>query len=164
MEPLAKKKVLLEFTRVHGYLEMLSGLSKFRDIKHVERTKRELTEHGGNVEVIQVQCHTLESIFKSEGISKIDYLSIDIEGGELEVLKTINMRKANITVLTVENNYQDPKIKALMASQGYHRVFIEGADEFYIKKAFSLTFLFRVFTNKSLMGLFYRSQKAFRRR
>ena len=37
----------------------------------------------------------------------IDYLSIDIEGGEMEVLKSIDFKKYTIKVISVENNNPD---------------------------------------------------------
>ena len=64
----------------------------------------------------------------------IDYCSIDVEGSELEILKSIDFKKANIRVLTVENNYNNEEFKKYMNSQGYKLKMKLGADELYVKR------------------------------
>ena len=47
---------------------------------------------------MNVQCFPLYSILLAHGRTSIDFLSLDIEGHELQVLKTIPWNKVNITV------------------------------------------------------------------
>ena len=62
--------------------------------------------------IIYVPCFSLYTILKAININKVDYFSLDVEGGELEVLKGINFNKIKINTFSVEhNNYQDPKIQ-----------------------------------------------------
>ena len=74
-------------------------------------------------------------------VKTIDYLSIDIEGGEFEILKTIDFKNFSIKIITVENNYDDKRINDYMISKGYHKILNYKADEFYFdlkeKKLFS---------------------------
>ena len=57
-------------------------------------------------------CFSLNTILKAINVDKIDYFSLDVEGGELEVLKGIDFHKIDIATFSVEhNNYQDQKIK-----------------------------------------------------
>ena len=60
--------------------------------KIVEKTRR----------TIRMQCFPLTSIVYALGNPKIDYLSLDIEGAELEVLKTIPFDKVNIQLMSLE--------------------------------------------------------------
>ena len=60
--------------------------------KIVEKTRR----------TIKMQCFPLTSIVYALGNPKIDYLSLDIEGAELEVLKTIPFDKLNIQLMSLE--------------------------------------------------------------
>jgi Methyltransferase FkbM domain len=65
----------------------------------------------------------------------IHYVSLDVEGPELEVLKGFPFDKYQIGALTVEHNYIEPKrseIKALMESNGYKRVNTSDRDDFYL--------------------------------
>jgi FkbM family methyltransferase len=65
----------------------------------------------------------------------IHYVSMDIEGGEINALKGFPFDKYQIGALSVEHNYQEPKrseIKALMESHGYRRVHTSDRDDFYL--------------------------------
>lgn len=67
---------------------------------------------------------------------KIDYLSIDTEGSEFQILQRFDFSKYEIKIITVEHNYtnQREKISNLLASKGYKRVFKELSqqDDWYI--------------------------------
>jgi hypothetical protein len=41
--------------------------------------------------------------FKAINVKNVDYFSLDIEGGEIEVIKGLDFKKINITVLQIEN-------------------------------------------------------------
>lgn len=73
------------------------------------------------------------ALLEAHEISHIDYLSIDIEGGELEVLKGLNLSKREVRVVGVENNYPDFRIPWFMISNGYTFHSVVG-DEFYVKR------------------------------
>jgi FkbM family methyltransferase len=67
----------------------------------------------------------------------IHYVSMDIEGGEINALKGFPFDKYQIGALTVEHNYLEPKrseIKALMESHGYKRVHTSVRDDFYVPR------------------------------
>src|SRR5262245_40117190 len=66
----------------------------------------------------------------------IHYLSMDIEGGEINALKGFPFDKYQIGALTVEHNYAEPKrseIEALMKSHGYKRVNTLDRDDCYVQ-------------------------------
>ena len=50
----------------------------------------------------KVKTETLNNILKKHKIYRIDFMNIDIEGNELDVLKTINFRKIDIKVICIE--------------------------------------------------------------
>jgi len=54
---------------------------------------------------IEVQCFPLYSVLMALGNPHIDYFSLDIEGAELPVLKTLPWDKINMTLLDVEVNH-----------------------------------------------------------
>jgi FkbM family methyltransferase len=65
----------------------------------------------------------------------INFVSMDIEGGELNALKGFPFDKYQMGALAVEHNYEEPKrseIKELMKSHGYTRVHIWNHDDFYL--------------------------------
>jgi FkbM family methyltransferase len=69
---------------------------------------------------------------------EIDYLSIDTEGSELDILSTFDFQRYRFGVITVEHNYgatREP-IHQLLTSNGYERKFAEVSlfDDWYVRK------------------------------
>jgi FkbM family methyltransferase len=95
-----------EFICNTGYTEMISGIKDTFDPRHQLRLDRENKQHGSSSKIIKVETKRLETICDSHNISHIHYLSIDVEGGEFEVIKSINFDKLYIDVIGFENNYK----------------------------------------------------------
>jgi FkbM family methyltransferase len=92
-----------------------------------------------NARTIEFTTVTLADILeRAKAPRLINYVSMDIEGGELPALNGFPFDKHRIGALTVEHNYREPKrseIKALMERHGYTRVHTSGRDDFYIPSA-----------------------------
>jgi len=104
-----------------GYTEMISGIKDNFDARHLHRLQSENIHYGSTTEVIKVETKKLETILHENNISHINYLSIDVEGSEFEVIKSINFDKVFIDVIGFENNYNDvsvPIVKYLQ-SKGF---------------------------------------------
>ena len=48
----------------------------------------------------------------------IDFLSLDVEGAELEALRSIDWGAVTVRVLLVERNHRDLEIEGLLVEQG----------------------------------------------
>ena len=77
-----------------------------------------------------VNCDTLDSVLESVNANKeIDYLSIDIEGQEYNVLQCFNFDKWNIKLMTVEHNLylngpeEKNKLYELLTKNNFIRAF-----------------------------------------
>ena len=90
-----------------GYTEMLSGLKEDYDNRHYNRTLTEINYKGGATQVIKVDVKCLDTIFKENNIKYVNYLSIDVEGGEYSVIKGIDFDSVFIDIIEFENNYKD---------------------------------------------------------
>ena len=70
----------------------------------------------------------------------IDYMSVDTEGSEFDILKSLDFKKRKIKIITVEHNYHKNrgKIKNLLEKNGYSRVYKEYSkfDDWYILKGY----------------------------
>ena len=51
---------------------------------------------------VTVKCFPLNSIMEALGVSHVDYLSLDVEGPELEILRTVDFTRLRIDIMTVE--------------------------------------------------------------
>lgn len=108
-----------QFLYVNGYCEMLSGLALKYDPRHIQRIKLEAAQWGDTFELRTVSCYKLNDLLHNHGLYHIDYLSIDIEGGELDVLKSIDFATFDIDVISVEDNYGYPEIRTFLEEQGF---------------------------------------------
>jgi len=86
--------------------------------------------------IVEFTTVTLADILERANAPRfIHYMSMDIEGGEINALKGFPFDKYKIGALTVEHNYYEPKrseIKALMESHGYKRVHTLDRDDCYV--------------------------------
>jgi len=132
-----------EFVLNTGYSEMLSGIKNTYDKRHFNRLQKELEEFGGNSKIINVKTKKLETIFKENNYSHVNYLSIDVEGAEFEVIKSINFEKVFIDVISFENNYKDTSIPIIsylknknfeIIKNTHDIIMINKKSQFYKKK------------------------------
>ena len=82
--------------------------------------------HRLMVQPIRLQCFPLFSIMLALNRSTIDYLSLDVEGSELDILKTIPYRKLDIKSISVEyahvgvNGRQN--VQEFLENRGYVKI------------------------------------------
>lgn len=125
-----------DFLVIDGYPEMLSGLKNEYDERHLNRINDEIQKFGGKSTTISINTKRIETICEENNIKHINYLSIDVEGGEMKVLQSINFEKVFIDVIGFENNYHDTQnipINYLM-QYGYIKLKTHIADIFMIHK------------------------------
>lgn len=113
-----------EFLSNTGYTEMISGLKDTFDSRHLQRLTRENKKMGSNTHIIKVNTKKLETILEENNVSRVHYLSIDVEGAEFEVIKSINFDKVFIDVIGFENNYNDVSIPIIKYLEKYNFVVI----------------------------------------
>jgi FkbM family methyltransferase len=95
--------------------DLLSGISAnidvYTDIVNANKTQ------------ILVNTITLNDLLaKANAPLFIDYLSLDTEGSEFEILKSVDFQKYIFGLIDVEHNYVEPRrsqIKNLLTSNGY---------------------------------------------
>ena len=62
---------------------------------------------AGVGEVVEMQCMPIFSLLLALGNPTVDFLSLDIEGAELAVLKTLPWDKVDIELVMIEINHSD---------------------------------------------------------
>lgn len=125
---------LVEFTRIEGYSKLLSGISKEYPYEHKIRIDAEVKNLRQEICIDLIFCKKLVTVLTECGVSNIDYLSIDVEGGELSVLKSLCMEENSIRpiIISTENNYDTKDIEYYLSSFGYHKIGRIAADDFFL--------------------------------
>ena len=123
----------VEFTRIEGYSKLLSGISDQYPPEHKDRINREVQSMGQQVHVDMVPCKKLINILKECGVTHIDYLSVDVEGGEMSILKSLCMEQNSIRPVLIgcENNYRSSEVNDYLNTFGYVKVGSAGGDDFF---------------------------------
>lgn len=111
---------------------MLSTLAIHNTGLTARRLRNNAKRHGTDIREIDVECYTLTSLAKKFGIKEIDFLSVDTEGGELEILKSIDFDETPVKVVSVENNHYDREFRRFMESSGFIYVGTFRVDEIYV--------------------------------
>lgn len=99
-----------DFICNNGYTEMISGIKDTFDARHLQRLHHENAHMGSTTEIVTVPTKKLQTIFHENNITRVHYLSIDVEGAEFEVIKSIDFSKVFIDVIGFENNFHDTSI------------------------------------------------------
>jgi len=125
-----------KFLSISGGAQMLSGLLEGYDVRHLFRVINEVQSQTepGHVSIIDMTCVTLASLLEKHRVEHVDYMSLDVEGKELDILKTIDFDAVNIRCMSVENNNRAQAIEPFMISKGYAKVRDIKCDEIYYRK------------------------------
>jgi FkbM family methyltransferase len=94
-----------------------------------------IAREGGRTREIEVPVLTLDAIL--DGVTEpIDFVSIDVEGGELAVLEGFDMQRFAPRVLVIEDNSAgaDRRVPDYLAAHGYVERFRVEQNAFYIRR------------------------------
>lgn len=125
---LASRFGVAEFEIVKGGLCGWSGLADASDGRREELPEQARAR-------IAVQTRTLAAVLRECGVSAVDYLSLDVEGAELDVLTAYPFAEIPIRVIGVEDNSGTNEApRQLLRSRGYEHLARVGVDEFWRRK------------------------------
>lgn len=125
-----KSGELLDFNECES--GVLSTIAEFSDKDFFAETR----EQGTHYEVETLSL--LDLLKKYNAPKEIDYLSIDTEGSEFEILNSFDFTQYDISIITCEHNFTDDreKIFKLLTSKGYVRKYetFSACDDWYFKQ------------------------------
>ena len=129
-----------DFIDIVGYGKGLSGIVENYNLEHFERIEKETTNNKNTISKskIKVSSIPLSEVIETNKVRHISYLSIDVEGGEQDVLKSINFDSVLIDVISVENNYEDKLIKVFLSERGFKYHTKIGIDDIYLRKGLKI--------------------------
>ena len=127
----------VDFLNNTGYTNALSGVVEYYCTEHKQRITREIVQMGGSTRIEKKEMKTLTSILDEHNFPPyIELLKIDVEGGEIAVLRGIDFSKYEFGLITLEENYEHEAIacKDFLHQHGYTPFTKIGIDMFYNKK------------------------------
>ncbi len=113
-----------------GFTQM-SGLADSYDPAMLSRVRDDPRHRE---QAVTVQTRTLAGILTEIGIADPDFISLDIEGGELAALAAFPFADHHVGIWAIENNTGSGDISALMRANGYDLVEFCGPDEIYRRR------------------------------
>ena len=116
------------FIAVEAGFTQMSGLAETYDPALLTRVRNDPRHREAEIEV---ETRTIAQIFAEAGLNRADFVSLDIEGGELAALSAFPFGELPVTCWAIENNSGSGDIAALMRDRGYELIEFCGPDEIY---------------------------------
>lgn len=95
--------------------------------------------HKNSIERV-VESRKLSDILNENQITYVDFFSLDVEGGELDVLKSIDWNKVSFYIICIEmDNHNQTKNNAcreILLNNGFKRVFKMCINEFWVNPSY----------------------------
>ncbi len=98
---------------------------------------RNMEYHGAQFEQITVSVRTLDDIFESAKIDTLDFMTIDVEGHEKEVLAGLKLStwKPQIVIIEDASMGAGSTVKNIMRAQGYRCFMTTGCNDWYAHRS-----------------------------
>jgi len=126
----------IEFNVVTAF----GGGSCMAGISAININPQYMDKFGYNIkkmEKVTVHQKSLNSILATElnNIDAIDVLSIDVEGGELNVLKGLDLNKYKPKLIVTENVFNSPDVQSYLEIYGYRLDKHIDYNQYYVSKS-----------------------------
>lgn len=131
--------------------------------------KPQRDSHGINyVGAERVRIVTLDAVLEAAGISRIDFLSLDVEGHEIEVMCGLNFKKYKPALILIEDGVRDLAKHRFLQGCGYKLVKRTSINNWYVPQEHSFkmsSWRERLgLVRKMYLGLPFRKLRLFLRR
>ena len=106
-----------------------------------------LIKNNDNQKKIEIDCKNLNLILEENKFEKFEYLNIDVEGSEQNVINGINLSKYRPMLITIENNnlhindYIESETYKILIKNNYTFISKTGVTNFFLKNEYAKNFL-----------------------
>jgi FkbM family methyltransferase len=83
-------------------------------------------------EIVTVNMRTLDYCLEEVGFPKVDFVNLDVEGWELEVLSGFTFERWKPEKLCIENIFEKDEYRQFMSDKGYKLVGREEFNDIYV--------------------------------
>lgn len=119
-----------------------SGVQKFREYQggihgwstFSDKIKGDSAHKDIEYKDYDVKTRTLKEIFNEQKVKNIDFLKVDVEGLEYQVLKSNDWRRYRPKVIVVEENTPESGIawRALLEKENYKEIFFDSLNRYFV--------------------------------
>lgn len=109
---------------------MLSGIPEH--MGQVDRVEWASKAMKLNQILATVPCHRIDTVLNDYGVKIVDYLSIDVEGAELEVLRGIDFERVQVNIIGVEHSPRFSEVYDLLTTSGFEYQGLLFFDEIFV--------------------------------
>lgn len=110
------------------------GLSTFKKELQNDYLDKERTEGTDTYQDIMVEVDRLDSIFKRHKVKEIDFMKIDVEGFEKNVILSNDWSLYRPHILCIESNHIVDDWRPTLKKNEYSLVFNDGLNDYYVDK------------------------------
>ena len=136
-----KNDIEFNIIRLHG--NNTSAISSLKVDERLIESHKNIIDH---IEKINVNVKTLNTIFKETNFPKnIDFISIDTENTELDVLKGLDFNEYNIKFLIIENNFDEPYIEDYLKQNNFKKFLRNAVNDIYVNNNYIKMRIFNQF-------------------
>jgi len=82
----------------------------------------------------RVKVITLDKVLTAAGVAKIDFLSLDVEGHEIEVMRGLDFKKFSPALILIEDGVRDLSKHRFLKSRGYKLVKRTTLNNWYVPR------------------------------
>ncbi len=110
----------------------IGTLAEYAEADGYAEHRRQAISENGLIIVETVTFDEIAALGDAAGTG-FDYVSLDTEGSELDILRTINLARHRIALFTIEHNFIEPRretMRTLLVEAGYQRLNV-GFDDWY---------------------------------
>lgn len=115
----------------HGAV-MLSGIREH--IGNMARVDQATEMWQLDQTLVTVPCHRIDRVLENSGVSTVDYLSVDVEGAELEVMQGIDFTRVQVNVISLEHSPRFPDVYGLLTEAGFEYHGLLFFDEIFVNR------------------------------
>jgi FkbM family methyltransferase len=124
----------LDFLQCEGYGAMLSCFKDFAAPDHLARIEAERLDRKFETTIMKIPVRAISDILTEHGIDRIDLLSIDVEGAEIDILKCFPFGQVSIEVCSVEVNGDGVFLEQMMNQHALYLAAVVGTDHIYVAR------------------------------
>jgi FkbM family methyltransferase len=114
-------------------------VEQWDELSTIRRSRaEELTAQGREITRVRVPVVRLDDVVAGLGPGDVHFVKIDVEGAELEVLRTLDLTRTRPWIILAEVVSGDgmtnerPGLQEHLTNAGYERVYFDGLNDFFV--------------------------------